>query len=103
MAAAKKPLLHEILAIEQETKTSAERARSETINTFRTKQNHFTGIRRTFRPFSVDEQLGESSDEQLEAETRLVRTVVEELEGLFGSISESVDLGYKHGYLHKYR
>lgn len=49
MAAAKKPLLHEILAIEQETKTSAERARSETINTFRTKQNHFTGIRRTFR------------------------------------------------------
>ncbi len=95
MSEKKKPLLHEILAIEQESKANAERARSQSIDTFRSKQNHFTGIRRTFRPFAVDEQMGEQGNERLEAETRLVKTVPEELQQMLKSVSEAINLGYQ--------
>jgi hypothetical protein len=37
-------------------------------------------LRRTFKPFAVDEAKGEVAGERLEAETQLVRTVVEELD-----------------------
>ena len=95
MSEKKKPLLHEILAIEQECKANAERARNQSIDTFRSKQKHFTGMRRTFRPFAVDEQLGEEGGERLEAETRLVTTVPEELTHMIKSVSEAIDLGYQ--------
>ncbi|TGO03524.1 hypothetical protein PN36_05170 [Candidatus Thiomargarita nelsonii] len=95
MSEKKKPLLHEILAIEQEYKANAERARNQSIETFRSKQKHFTGMRRTFRPFAVDEQMGDEGGERLEAETRLVKTVAEELEQMLKSVSEAVDLGYQ--------
>ena len=69
MSEKKKPLLHEILAIEQESKANAERAISQSTDTFRSKQNHFTGIRRTFRPFAVDEQMGENGMEKMNEQT----------------------------------
>lgn len=95
MSEKKKPLLHEILAIEQEYKANAERVRSQSIDTFRSKQKHFTGMRRTFRPFAVDEQMGDDGGERLEAENRLVKTVPEELEQMLKSVSEAIDIGYQ--------
>lgn len=92
---AKEPLLHEILAVEQEVKAKAERARNQLIETFRSKQTHFTGIRRTFRPFSVDEKSGESGGERLEAETRLAKTVHEELTAVLREVGQAVDLGFQ--------
>ncbi len=89
----KKPLLHEILAVEQEVKAKAERARNQLTETFRSKQTHFTGIRRTFRPFSVDEKSGELGGERLEAETRLAKTVHEELAAVLREVGKAVDLG----------
>lgn len=89
----KQPLLHEILAVEQEVKAKAERARNQLVETFRTKQTHFTGIRRTFRPFSVDEAKGETGDERLEAETRLAKTVTAELSAVMQEVGKSIDTG----------
>ncbi len=88
-----KALLHEILAVEQDVKANAERARSQALDTFRTKQTHFTGIRRTFRPFAVDEALGESGGERLEAETRLAKTVSEELSQVMREVGKAIDIG----------
>ncbi|MCX4244910.1 DUF7873 family protein [Paraliomyxa miuraensis] len=88
-----KPLLHEILAVEQDVKANAERARSQLIETFRTKQSHFTGMRRTFRPFSVDEAAGEEGGERLEAETQLAKTVPEQLEQCLREVGKALDLG----------
>ena len=85
--------LHEILAVEQDIKGNAERARTVTVETFRSKQSHFTGMRRTFRPFKVDE--GEDSSERMEAETRLVKTVAEELNELFKTLKQSMDLSFQ--------
>lgn len=87
------PVLHEILAVEQEYKANAERARSQSVETFRSKQIHFTGLRRTFRPFAVDEQTGDSGQERLEAETRLVKTVPDELESTLAVVGKAIDLG----------
>ena len=89
------PFLHEILAVEPEIKGNAERARSQAAETFRVKQAHFTGMRRTYRPFAVDEAVGEDTSERLEADTRLVTTVPEELERAFQDISKAIDLGYQ--------
>lgn len=89
------PHLHEILAVEQEKKAGAERARSQSIETFRSKQSHFTGIRRTFTPFAVDEERGEQAGERLEAQTNLVKTVMEELQHTFGVLAHAVDVGFQ--------
>lgn len=95
MTTKKSPQLHEILAVEQEIKANAERARGQTVETFRTRQSHFTGIRRTFRPFAVDEQQGETGGERLEAETHLVTTVPEELDKMFKTVGQAMDIGYR--------
>ncbi len=93
MSTDKDLVLHEILAIEQEVKANAERARGQLIETFRTKQTHFTGIRRTFRPFAVDEAAGENAGERLEAETQLAKTVPEELGQMMREVGKALDLG----------
>lgn len=95
MSEKKKPFLHEILAVEQDSKGNAERSRSQLIDMFRSKQSHFTGMKRTYRPFSVDEEKGETSGEKVEAETRLVTTVAEELSNTLKNIQKSIDLGYQ--------
>jgi len=87
-----KPHLYELLAVEQEKKGTAERARGTTLEAFRAGQAQFTGMRRTFKPFAVDEAKGEVAGERLEAETQLVRTVSEELEKAFAIHSESFDV-----------
>lgn len=89
----KTPLLHEILAVEQEVKANAERARTRLVETFRSKQTHFTGMRRTFRPFAVDEASGETGGERLEAETRLAKTVPDELSAVLREVGKAIDLG----------
>jgi len=91
----KKPALHEILAVEQEIKANAERAKSNAVENFRSKQSHYTGQRRTFRPFAVDESKSEDSSERLEAETRLVKTVAEELRQSLESIGQAMDVGLR--------
>jgi hypothetical protein len=88
-----KPLLHEILAVEQDVKANAERARSGLVETFRTKQTHFTGMRRTYRPFSVDEASGEEGGERLEAETQLAKTVPEQLDLCLREVVKALDAG----------
>lgn len=87
-----RPHLYELLAVEQEKKAIAERARGTTLEAFRSGQAQFTGMRRTFKPFSVDEAKGEVAGERLEAETRLVRTVAEELEKTLGAHADSFDV-----------
>jgi hypothetical protein len=91
----KQAVLHEILAVEQDLKGAAERTRTATLETFRSKQAHFTGIRRTFRPFAVDENADDKAAERLEAETKLAKTVVEELEHVLGVVGEAVTLGFR--------
>ena len=86
--------LHELLAVEQEQKSLSERQRARTVERFRNNQAHFSGMRRTFRPFSVDEEAGEVTGERLEAETRLVRTVPEELSALLSAWGRALNLGY---------
>ncbi len=93
MAEDKKALLHEILAVEQDLKGNAERARGQAVEAFRGKQAHFAGMRRTYRPFAVDEDKGETAEERLEAETTLVKTVAEELEEALKVIGKAVDTG----------
>jgi hypothetical protein len=88
----KKPHLYELLAVEQEKKAGAERARSQSLETFRANQAHFTGMRRTFKPFAVDEAKGELPGERLEAETHLVKTVAEELEKTLNITADSFDV-----------
>lgn len=65
------------------------------MTTFRTQQAHFSGQRRTFRPFAVDEEQGESAGERLEAETHLVRTVQGELEELLRGQGQLLDVTYQ--------
>ncbi|MEZ6189414.1 MAG: hypothetical protein R3F62_30980 [Planctomycetota bacterium] len=89
------PKLHELLAVEQERKGNADRLRTQTVETFRTSQHHFMGQRRTFRPFAVDEAQGEAAGERLEAETRLVKTVSQELDGFLRGLGQWVDVGYQ--------
>ena len=84
------PHLYELLAVEQEKKANAERARTQLLEVFRSNQAHFTGMRRTFKPFAVDE--GQLGGERLEAETHIARTVIEELQGTLGLIGESYDV-----------
>ncbi len=91
----KDPLLHEILAIEQELKAGAERTRTLLIETFRSKQSHFTGIRRTFRPFAVDEHTNSDAGERLEAETRLAKTVTHELDQALREVGKAIDVGFQ--------
>ena len=91
----KTPFLHELLAVEQEVKANAERVRASLIDTFRSKQSHFTGMRRTFRPFSVDEASGEAGGERLEAQTQLAKTVAEELDAALREVGRSIDLGLR--------
>lgn len=92
----KQPVLHEILAVEQDLKGNAERARATALETFRSKLNQFTGIRRTFRPFSVDENVGdEQAAERLEAETRLARTVAGELSDALAIVARAMTAGFQ--------
>lgn len=86
--------LHELLAVEQERKGLADRQRTATVEHFRSNPGHFMGIRRTFRPFAVDEAQGDTGEERLEAETRLVKTVSEELSGLLQVWAKAMDLGF---------
>ncbi len=86
--------IHEILAVEPEVKGNAERARSRAIDMFRSKQSHFNGMRRTFKPFAVNEEQGEAGGERLEAETRLVTTVMDELKIMLKGVGEAINLGY---------
>lgn len=89
---AERPHLYELLAVEQEKKAIAERARGQTVEVFRSGQAQFTGMRRTFKPFSVDESKGEVAGERLESETQLVRTVLDELDSLLASHAEAFDV-----------
>lgn len=92
----KQPVLHEILAVEQDLKGNAERARAVALETFRSKLNQFTGIRRTFRPFAVDENVAdEQAAERLEAETRLARTVAGELAETLDVVSRAISVGFQ--------
>lgn len=95
MAEKKRPHLHELLAVEQEKKGNSERSRNQTVEAFRAKHNHFTGIRRTFKPFAVDEEKGEVAGERLEAETRLVTTVAEELDSFFSTVGSVINTSLK--------
>ncbi len=87
------PHLYELLAVEQEKKANAERARSQSLESFRSSQGHFSGMRRTFKPFAVDESKGETGAEQLEAETHIAKTVIEELEATLAIVGRSFDVG----------
>lgn len=89
------PFLHELLAVEQERKGEADKARRNTQEQFTRKTSHFTGIRRTFRPFSVDEDKGEVPGERLEAETRLVTTVPETIEEALKALRRALDVSYQ--------
>ncbi|MEQ1502337.1 MAG: hypothetical protein ABMB14_08900 [Myxococcota bacterium] len=84
--------LYELLAVEQEKKANAERMRGQTLESFRSGQSQFTGMRRTFKPFAVDEAKGEQAGERLEAETQLVKTVAEELEKTLAAHADSFDV-----------
>jgi hypothetical protein len=88
----KKPHLYELLAVEQEKKAGSERSRSQSLENFRSNQAHFTGMRRTFKPFAVDEAKGEVAGERLEAETHLVKTVAEELAKALAANADSFDV-----------
>jgi hypothetical protein len=90
-----RPHLHELLAVEPEKKANAERARTQSCDAFRSGQAHFTGMRRTFKPFAVDEAKGEVAGERLEAETNLVKTAVEELEKTLAVTTEAFDVSYQ--------
>jgi hypothetical protein len=89
-----KPHLYELLAVEQEKKANAERARAQTLEAFRSNQAHFNGLRRTFKPFAVDEAKGEVAGERLEAETNLAKTVREELEKTLALTADAFDVSY---------
>lgn len=89
------PHLYELLAVEQEKRSIAERARGQTLESFRSNQAHFTGLRRTFKPFAVDETQGETAGERLEAETHLVKTVAEELDRMRAHIVDAFDVSYQ--------
>ncbi|MBU0550336.1 hypothetical protein KKF91_08000 [Myxococcota bacterium] len=89
-----KQRIHEILAVEPEIKGNAERARSHTVEMFRSKQSHFNGMRRTFKLFAVNEDQGETGGERLEAETRLVTTVMDELRIMLKAVGEAINIGY---------
>jgi hypothetical protein len=92
----KNPVLHEILAVEQDLKGNAERARTTTLESFRSKQTHYTGLRRTFRPFAVDENaVDDQAAERLEAETRLAKTVAGELESALAIVAEAMTVGFQ--------
>jgi hypothetical protein len=93
--AANKPHLYELLAVEQEKRSHAERARGQALESFRSNQAHFTGIRRTFKPFAVDEAKGEIPGERLEAETNLVKTVGEELDKLRALVVDAFDVSFQ--------
>jgi len=90
-----KPHLYELLAVEQEKKANAERARGQLLEAFRANQAHFTGLRRTFKPFAVDEAKGEIAGERLEAETHLVKTVTDELEKTLAVTADAFDVSYQ--------
>lgn len=95
MADKRTPRLYELLAVEPEKKSNAERARSQTIDAFRSNQSHFTGMRRTFKPFAVDEAKGEVAGERLEADTSLVKTVAEELRKTLDVTADAFDVSYQ--------
>lgn len=86
--------LHELLAAEQERKGLADRLRSHVVEGFRSGSTHFMGQRRTFRPFAVDEDAGHGAGERLEAETRIVKTVPEELGRLMAGWGKALDLAH---------
>lgn len=90
-----RPRLHELLAVEQELKGAADKARNMTMEQFTKAKALFYGQRRTFRPFAVDEARGEQPGERLEAETRLVQTVPEALEQVTAAFQEAVDVSYQ--------
>jgi len=95
MAEKHKPRLYELLAVEPEKKANAERARSQAIESFRSGQAHFSGMRRTFKPFAVDEAKGEVAGERIETETNLVKTVPAELEKTLALTAEAFDVSYQ--------
>ncbi len=95
MTTRNKPVLHEVLAVEQDLKGNAERVRTATLELFRSKQNQFTGIRRTFRPFSVDEDAADQGRERLEAETKLVTTVATALDKALATVGAAITAGYQ--------
>jgi hypothetical protein len=83
------------LAVEQDLKGNAERARTTTLESFRSKQTHYTGLRRTFRPFAVEENADDQAAERLEAETKLAKTVASELEGALSIVAEAMTVGFQ--------
>ena len=95
MTGKQNPHLYELLAVEQEKRSIAERARGRTLENFRSNQAHFTGLRRTFTPFAVDESQGETAGERLEAETHLVKTVAEVLDRMRKHIVDAFDVSYQ--------
>lgn len=90
-----KPHLHEVLAVEQDLKGNAERTRTATLEIFRSKQNRFNGVRRTFRPFAVSEDGDDQGAERLEAETKLTTTVAAELDKAFEAAAAAMTAGYQ--------
>jgi len=95
MTTRKQPVLHEVLAVEQDLKGNAERTRTATLDLFRAKHTQFTGLRRTFRPFAVEEDATDQGHERLEAETKLATTVANELEKAMTAVSTAITAGYQ--------
>ena len=87
------PRLHELLAVEQDRKQQAERARRAAIELFTRQTSRLSGMRRTFRPFAVDEDSGETAGERLEAQTQLVTTVPEQLREMLDVGAKAMDVG----------
>lgn len=78
--------LHELLAVEPETKSTAESILTETIGTFTKKQDHFTAIARIYEP-AVD------GGEDLPPENKaMVTTVPEKLEYTERALVKSLNL-----------
>lgn len=78
--------LHELLAVEPETKSTAESILAETINTFTKKHDHFTAIARIYEP-AVD------GGEDLPPENKaMVTTVPEKLEYTERALLKSLNL-----------
>ena len=81
--------LHELLAVDGNLKSQADKTRTELMNTFEKKTHHFTEKTVTFKPFE------EGADTVTESQLDIQTTVTKELKWLSDFLIKSLDVSYQ--------
>ena len=84
--------LHELLAVEKESKQKSAKLITEARDTFGKRHDHFSGMTKKYEAFNED---GKYEEDSLSESKEMVTTVGAKLDYLLKNLVDSIDIGYQ--------